>query len=43
MRSPRTNAILTAAAPSFRRGSCGGMCARVVGGHKPEQGLDLYR
>jgi hypothetical protein len=43
MRSLRTYATLTAAAPSFRRGSCGGMCASVAGVDKPEQGLDLFR
>ena len=43
MRSLRTYATVTAAAPSFRRGGWCGMCASVAGVHKPEQGLDLFR
>jgi len=47
MRSLRTNATLTAAAPSFRRSGWCGMCASVAGQEKledrPEQGLDLIQ
>ena len=43
MRSLRTFATLTAAAPSLRRGGWRGMCASVAGVREPEQGLDLFR